>query len=64
MNHKNNLKKFTQVPISNTIGKIAKIHCGRVHIIIINENNEIYGCGSNDGGELGLENFELPQTTF
>ena len=49
-----NLSKLRKVSIKNEIGRVEKIYCGYGHTILLNEENQIYGCGNNDNGELGF----------
>jgi alpha-tubulin suppressor-like RCC1 family protein len=49
-----NDNKNIHTKIENNFGKIKNIYCGRYHNIILNENNELYVCGNNEFGQLGL----------
>jgi alpha-tubulin suppressor-like RCC1 family protein len=50
-------KTFTAVPLPD--GKVAKqVIAGSIHTIIIAEDNTVFGCGSNEDGQLGLENVK------
>mmetsp|Transcript_34363 Transcript_34363/g.47248 ORF Transcript_34363/g.47248 Transcript_34363/m.47248 type:complete len:551 (-) Transcript_34363:52-1704(-) len=40
-------------PITSSL-KVLKISAGRSHSLFLFENNEVYGCGSNSNGQLGL----------
>jgi alpha-tubulin suppressor-like RCC1 family protein len=40
--------------LEHNLGKIKNIYCGGFHSIILNENNELYVCGFNGSGQLGL----------
>jgi alpha-tubulin suppressor-like RCC1 family protein len=42
------------VKLENNFGKIKNISCCTMHNIILNELNEIYVCGDNRCGQLGL----------
>ena len=64
MGHTNNVSQFTKIPISNSIGIINNVECGFDHTIIINSKNEIFGCGKNGNGNLGLGHNEPKQATF
>jgi alpha-tubulin suppressor-like RCC1 family protein len=44
--------------LEHNLGKIKNIYCGRYYSIILNENNELYVCGSNRYGQLGLGDFQ------
>jgi alpha-tubulin suppressor-like RCC1 family protein len=48
-NHRNVYKK-----LEHNFGKIKNIYCDGFHNIILNENNELYVCGYNQFGQLGL----------
>ena len=37
--------------------KVAKIHCGAMFTLFITDNEELYGCGINDLGQLGLDTY-------
>ena len=37
--------------------KVSKIHCGAMFTLFITENEELYGCGINDLGQLGLDTY-------
>lgn len=36
---------------------VTHVSCGRHHMIWLNENGELFGCGSNQVGELGINDF-------
>jgi alpha-tubulin suppressor-like RCC1 family protein len=42
------------IKLKHNFGIIKNIYCGRNHSIILNENNELYVCGYNGYGQLGL----------
>jgi alpha-tubulin suppressor-like RCC1 family protein len=48
----NDRKVYTK--LEHNLGKIKNIYCGANHNIILNENNEVYVCGNNYFGQLGL----------
>ena len=49
--------KFTEIVLlPKNVGRINQVLCGRHHTIIVNENNEFFGCGYNSYGGLGLGN--------
>jgi alpha-tubulin suppressor-like RCC1 family protein len=52
----NDMNRFIKVNL--IIGEIKNIVCGKHHDFILNNNNELYACGKNNNGQLGLENFE------
>ena len=47
---------LTKIPLPHNLGKIWQIACGWYDSIFTTERNEIYGCGGNHYGELGLGN--------
>ncbi len=49
-----NDKRNIYTKLEHNFGKIKNIHCGDNHNIILNENNELYVCGDNYYGQLGL----------
>jgi alpha-tubulin suppressor-like RCC1 family protein len=49
-----NKNRNTYTKIKHNFGKIKNIYCGENHNIILNENNELYVCGFNHCGQLGL----------
>jgi alpha-tubulin suppressor-like RCC1 family protein len=53
-------KRNTFTIVSSLTGvKVAKqVFAGYEHTIIIAEDNTVFGCGSNEDGQLGLENVE------
>jgi alpha-tubulin suppressor-like RCC1 family protein len=53
-----NIDRNVYVRLENNFGFIKDIFCGRSHNIILNEKNEIYVCGYNYGGQLGLGDNE------
>ncbi|KAL9653942.1 hypothetical protein ABK040_014155 [Willaertia magna] len=60
-----NRKTFCKVENIRKIGKIIKIECGSSYTCILNRYNELYVCGSNMNGEIGLGFFEKgPVKTF
>jgi alpha-tubulin suppressor-like RCC1 family protein len=50
-----NKDRNTYAKLKHNFGKIQNIFCGGFHSIILNENNELYVCGFNDCGQLGLD---------
>jgi alpha-tubulin suppressor-like RCC1 family protein len=46
----NNRNTFTKVEISN----VLSVTCGDYHTMILTKNNELYACGNNSFGQLGL----------
>jgi alpha-tubulin suppressor-like RCC1 family protein len=48
----NDRNKYTK--LEHNFGIIKNIFCGDSHNIILNEKNEIYVCGGNSSGQLGL----------
>jgi alpha-tubulin suppressor-like RCC1 family protein len=46
--------RYTYTKLEHNFGKIKNIYCGEHHNIILNENNELYVCGHNNFGQLGL----------
>ncbi|KAL9656322.1 hypothetical protein ABK040_005089 [Willaertia magna] len=55
LGHKYNMDTFIQVlPTGSSPIFIKDVACGRYHTIIITEGNEIYGCGVNSNGQLGI----------
>jgi alpha-tubulin suppressor-like RCC1 family protein len=44
----------TYTKLEHNFGNIKNIYSGTEHNIILNENNELYVCGYNDYGQLGL----------
>jgi alpha-tubulin suppressor-like RCC1 family protein len=48
----NNRNTYTK--LEHNFGKIKNIYCGADNNIILNDNNELYVCGSNCSGQLGL----------
>jgi alpha-tubulin suppressor-like RCC1 family protein len=37
--------------------KITQIHCGAMYTLFLTEEFELYGCGINDLGQLGLDTY-------
>ena len=59
----NNIIKNTPTVISNTYfsGKVINIYCGYEHSLFLTDTGNLYGCGSNIYGQLGLEaNKNIP----
>ncbi|WP_418657947.1 RCC1 domain-containing protein, partial [Clostridioides difficile] len=61
-------KYFIELSINKTV-KVKEIYCGIYHTLVLKNNGELYGCGSNEQGQLGrsvstnkLEQFTLIQT--
>jgi alpha-tubulin suppressor-like RCC1 family protein len=53
-------KRNTFTIVSSLTGvKVAKVIAGSEHTIIIAEDNTVFGCGSNEDGQLGLKNIEI-----
>jgi alpha-tubulin suppressor-like RCC1 family protein len=48
----NNRNLYTK--LENNFGKMKNIVCGDNYNIILNENNELFVCGENFSGQLGL----------
>jgi alpha-tubulin suppressor-like RCC1 family protein len=44
--------------LEHNLGKIKNIYCGASNNIILNENNELYVCGGNNMGQLGLGDYD------
>ncbi len=43
-----------KVPTKVAIGKVRQVACGNTHTLILSEDcNTVYSCGSGDGGKLG-----------
>lgn len=57
-----NVSTLTQV-MNLPSGKISAVLCGENHSILILSNGNVYGCGRNDNGQLGLVHTNT-QTTF
>jgi alpha-tubulin suppressor-like RCC1 family protein len=53
-----NKNRNTYTKLEHNFGKIKNIYCGGFHNIILNENNELYVCGNNSYGQLGLGDFQ------
>ena len=49
-----NKNRNTHTKLEHNFGIIKNIYCGGFHNIILNENNEIFVCGYNHYGQLGL----------
>lgn len=46
---------MTPKPIENLMGlNIAQVSCGRRHSLFLTDRNEVYACGSNEQGQLGI----------
>lgn len=46
---------MTPKPIENLMGlNIAQVSCGRRHSLFPTDRNEVYACGSNEQGQLGI----------
>ena len=58
MGNTQDLVKLTKIPIANNIRCIVNMSSGCDHTVIVNTKNEIYGCGCNEHGELGLGHNE------
>ena len=41
--------------------KVVKIVGGEHHTLILNNEGEVYGCGKNDDGQLGLGDDYVPR---
>jgi alpha-tubulin suppressor-like RCC1 family protein len=52
LGHNNN--EYSFIKLRDNFGKIKDIFCGKNHNIILNEKNELYVCGYNFYGQLGL----------
>jgi alpha-tubulin suppressor-like RCC1 family protein len=50
-----NNNRNTYTKLEHNFGKIINIYCGDHHNIILIENNELYVCGGNSVGQLGLD---------
>jgi len=37
--------------------QIRRVYCGSTFTLFLSENGELYGCGMNDLGQLGLDTF-------
>nr|QBK90167.1 MAG: F-box and regulator of chromosome condensation repeat protein [Pithovirus LCPAC102] len=51
------INKYTIIPVPTKLSfnnKVKQISSGNDHIMIIDENNEVWSCGSNEHGQLGL----------
>ena len=48
--------------LEHNFGKIKNIFCCGFHNIILNENNELYVCGNNEYGQLGLGDWNNRNT--
>jgi alpha-tubulin suppressor-like RCC1 family protein len=57
-----NNNKNTYTNLEHNFGKIKNIYCGGYHNIILTENNEIFVCGRNDYGQLGLGDWNNRNT--
>ncbi|KAL9643306.1 hypothetical protein ABK040_014761 [Willaertia magna] len=44
---------FNYFPIKDKFAKIKQLACGRNHFILLTEDNELYGLGKNNFGQLG-----------
>jgi alpha-tubulin suppressor-like RCC1 family protein len=58
-----NQNKFVKVNIEGIIGNIKEIYCGTMHTFILMGNGEMYACGYNGYGQLGLNNY-ISQYSF
>jgi len=59
----NNKQQHTYIKLEHNFGKIKTICCGLFHNIILNNKNELYVCGYNECGQLGLGD-DKQQNTF
>jgi alpha-tubulin suppressor-like RCC1 family protein len=50
----NNLSRNTFVKLNHNFGIIKNVYCGHDFNYILNMNNELFVCGSNKEGQLGL----------
>lgn len=53
---KNQNDKFYK-PITFFSQKISQIACGETHMFALQENGRVFGWGSNDNGQLGLDSL-------
>jgi hypothetical protein len=53
-----NMSQNTYTQIGNYLGKITNISCGENSTFILNDKNELYVCGFNELGLLGLGNYD------
>ena len=58
----NNRKTFTQ--ITTNVDDIKEIYCGESYVLILKNDNTLWGCGNNGGGQLGLGNIINTVKTF
>ena len=42
--------------------KIISISCGSTHVLFLSQDNNVYSCGNNTKGQLGLKSRELEKT--
>ena len=55
LDRKNSLFKLRKVDIG--LKSIGSISCGAYHTIFVTGSNEVYSCGLNKGGQLGLSDY-------
>ncbi|KAL9649081.1 hypothetical protein ABK040_008458 [Willaertia magna] len=51
-----NITKISKIICSNIVNTIIDIQCGSVHTLYLDNNGNVYGCGNNLNGELGIVN--------
>jgi alpha-tubulin suppressor-like RCC1 family protein len=56
------VKTNIYIKLEHNFGKIKNIYCGGCFTIILNENNELYVCGDNYYGQLGLGHNDKKNT--
>ena len=56
--------KIPKWNVENVNFKIKDVFCGKYHNFILSEENDLYGFGQNDNGELGLGYYSIKTEIF
>ena len=59
-----NINDPTNISILNNNLKAIKVSCGNEHNLIISQDNNVYGFGSNEAGLLGLKDTNIKTNKF
>jgi alpha-tubulin suppressor-like RCC1 family protein len=61
----NTTNQRSLVPMTNTTGKEVKsVSCGGAYTIVVMTDGTVYGCGSNDYGQLGITDNTVNQSSL
>lgn len=53
LNNEEFVDNFTHITLPAGIGRIVQVFAGEWHSLVLNERGELWGCGSNEEGQLG-----------